>query len=128
MNAVSYTDSVKTSYACNNILDQAFFDSDFYGSIEFSNAADTGTTDSGGNTIYSADGAIVYIERSVLESEQTKDDGSYVRFEAGRVLNGVYYTALGEAVNFSVTLESAFYSLVAFTGMTLATSITLLTF
>ena len=116
LNAVSYTDSVKTTYACNDILDQAFFDSEFYGSIEFSQG-NSGPT-----------GAIVYIERYVLENEQTKDDGSYVRFEAGRVLNGVYYTALGESVNFSVTLESAFYSLVAFTGMTIATSITLLTF
>ena len=51
MNPVSYTDSVKTSYACNDILDQAFFDSDFYGSIEFSQG-------NGGTT-----GLIAYIER-----------------------------------------------------------------
>ena len=51
LNAVSYTNSVKTSYACNDILDQAFFDSDFKGTIEFSQG-------NGGTT-----GAIVYIER-----------------------------------------------------------------
>ena len=72
-------------------------------------------------------GALVYIERSVPNSEQTADDGSYTRLEAGRALKGVYYTAEGEAINFEVTLESA-YSLVAYAGLSLASCVGLLSF
>ena len=113
--AISYTDTVKTSYACNTILDQSFIDSTFYGEIEFSQT-EAGPT-----------GALVYIERAVPNSEQTEDDGSYTRFEAGRALKGVYYTAEGAAVNFEVTLESA-CSLATFAGLTLASCIGLLSF
>ena len=96
-------------------MDQSFIDSTFYGKIEFSQTEDAPT------------GALVYIERAVPNTEQTEDDGSYTRFEAGRALKGVYYTAEGAAVNFEVTLESA-YSLAAFAGLTLARCVGLLSF
>ena len=51
LNAISYTNSVKTSYPCYTILDQAFIDSTFYGEINFSQTEDAPT------------GALVYIER-----------------------------------------------------------------
>ena len=73
-------------------------------------------------------GATVYIERQVYSKEQTEEDGSYTRFEAGRSLNGVYYSAEGKAINFTVTLESAMHSLAATIGLTLATCVSLLTF
>ena len=92
MEQVSYTDTVKTTYGCEEILAQAFIDSTFYGKIEFAQTAAEPV------------GAMVYIERDVPTSEQSQDDGSYTRFESGRSLNGVYYTAPGEAVNFTVTL------------------------
>ena len=60
--------------------------------------------------------------------EQTDDDGSLTRFESGRSLNGVYYSAEGKANNFTVTLEGSMYSLAAAAGISLATCISLLTF
>jgi len=70
---------------------------------------------------------MVTVERAVPNSEQTESDGSYARFEAGRSLNGAYYTKDGLAKNFTVTLQSA-YSLVAIAGFTLASTIGLLAF
>lgn len=115
LQSISYTNTVKTTAACNTILSQSYFDSDFYGEIRFA------------QTSSELIGAMVYIERSVPNKEQTKDDGSYTRIEAGRILKGVYYTMDGAAKNFNVTLQGA-GSLVASAGLALASSITLLNF
>ena len=112
---IAYTNSVKTSYACNTILNQKYVDGDFEGQMEFTRSSTEPT------------GAMIYIEKAVPNDEQTETDGSYTRFETGRALKGVYYSAQGAAVNFTVTLESA-YSLAAYAGITIASCITLLNF
>ena len=105
------TNDVKTQGSAQ-ILTDGRNNSDFEGVFSFINT-----------------GSLVKISllRETLKEEQTDDDGSVVRIEAGRSLSGTYYTNSGSAVNFEVTLEGA-VSLVGFAGIALASSITMLAF
>lgn len=80
-----------------------------------------------GTLAYSGDDVVIELLRETEKSEQTDDDGSVVRIEAGRSLSGTYYSSTGSAVNFEVTLTNA-VSLVGLAGLCLATSITMLAF
>ena len=74
------------------------------------------------------DATTVYIQRHIQNAEQTLDDGTIVRMEAGRVLKGTYYQNDGTAILFSTTLLGAMQSFVSVAGITIASSVAMLAF
>lgn len=111
MNPLSVTHDVKTQGA-SLIETDGRNNSDFEGIFDFT-----------------ASNNRVEIEliRETLKTEQTNDDGSVVRIEAGRSLSGTYFDQDGSPTSFEITLENA-VSLAGVAGAMLASSICLLSF
>ena len=70
----------------------------------------------------------VYIMREVERNDQTEDDGSYIRIEAGKSLKGTYYKADGTEMNFVTVLKGAMSGIIGAAGVTLASATALLAF
>ena len=68
------------------------------------------------------------IYRKIERDEQTNDDNSIIRIEAGRSIKGTYYTKEGTSINFTTELQGAMSGLVSSVGLLIATSVVLLSF
>ena len=99
--------------------------SDYRGYLSF---IDSTALDSESTAEQTVDMVKVYVMRQVLRSDQTEDDGDYIRMEAGKSLRGAYYQADGSEINFTTVLKGAMSGIVGATGLAVASSIALLAF
>ena len=95
---ISCTNSIKSA-GSTSILANAGVDSTFQGYIHFYDAnqpTSTGTV--------TVDHSIVYVQRITDPTEQTNDEETVVRIEAGRNLKSTFYDRDGTSVDFEVVL------------------------
>ena len=71
---------------------------------------------------------MVYMNRLIEREEQTEDDESVIRIEAGRSLKGTYYTRDGTGISFTTELQRAMLSYSASVGLLVASCATLMAF
>lgn len=76
---------------------------------------------------YDCDNNIVQILRLIERDEQTNDDETIIRIERGRVLDAIYWDQAGSRIEFEITLEGAYKSLIALTAGAIA-SLSLIAF
>lgn len=91
---INVSDAVVELNTQADILQYAQANSDFKGTLQFTQTADASAVD----------GLTVKIQRQSLENEQTLDNGSFWRIERFRSLNGKYYNKSGNSVSFSTEL------------------------
>ena len=112
---ISVTNSVKTQGA-SQIDSQSRDNSSFAGYLEWT--ANTASVIS----------TMVYMNRLIEREEQTEDDESVIRIEAGRSLKGTYYTRDGTGISFTTELQGAMLSYSASVGLLVASCATLMAF